>query len=111
MTLINEIGADSLDGLADFGHVMVIFVFHKDLEGGHNNKKGKIAPPKLEGDKMGVFATRTPHRYNPIGLSIAKVLKVQDRCVWLSGLDLVHGTPVIDIKPYHYLDAIPQQDL
>ena len=78
LTLTNEINAESLDGLADFGHVMVIFVFHKDLEEGksYNNKKGKIAPPKLEGDKMGVFATRSPHRYNPIGLSIAKVDKV-----------------------------------
>jgi tRNA (adenine37-N6)-methyltransferase len=56
---------------------------------------------------MGVFATRSPHRFNPIGLSIAKIDKVVDRTVFFSGLDLVHGTPVLDIKPYHYLDAIP----
>ena len=66
-----------------------------------------MQPPKLEGEKMGVFATRSPHRFNPIGLSIAKIDRVEGRTVYMSGLDLVHGTPVLDIKPYHYLDAIP----
>jgi tRNA (Thr-GGU) A37 N-methylase len=66
-----------------------------------------VQPPKLEGEKMGVFATRSPHRFNPIGLSIAKIDRVEGRTVYMSGLDLVHGTPVLDIKPYHYLDAIP----
>ena len=42
----------------------------------YNNKKSKIAPPKLEGEKKGVFATRSPHRYNPIGLSLAKIDKI-----------------------------------
>ena len=84
----------------------VIFVFHVGLSE-YNTQKTKIKPPKLDGDKMGVFATRSPHRYNPIGLSIAKVEKVESRTIHLSGIDLIHGTPVIDIKPYHYLDAIP----
>lgn len=56
---------------------------------------------------MGIFATRTPHRFNPIGLSIAKLDAVDQRTIHLSGIDLIHGTPVLDIKPYHYVDAIP----
>jgi tRNA (adenine37-N6)-methyltransferase len=56
---------------------------------------------------MGVYATRSPHRFNPIGLSIAKLEKVDGRTIHISGIDLIHGTPVLDIKPYHYLDALP----
>jgi len=56
---------------------------------------------------MGVFATRSPHRFNPIGLSIGRVLKIEGRTIHFSGLDLIEGTPVIDIKPYHYLDSLP----
>jgi hypothetical protein len=56
---------------------------------------------------MGVYATRSPHRFNPIGLSIAKIEKIEDRTLHVSGIDLIHGTPIIDIKPYHYLDSIP----
>ena len=77
----------------------------------HNNRKTKIAPPKLEGEKMGVFATRSPHRYNPIGLSIAKLDRLDGRTIHISGIDLIHGTPVIDIKPYHYLDSLPADQL
>ena len=77
----------------------------------YNNRKTKIAPPKLEGEKKGVFATRSPHRYNPIGLSIAKLDRVEERTIHISGIDLIHGTPVIDIKPYHYLDSLPQDQL
>lgn len=55
---------------------------------------------------MGVFATRTPHRPNPIGLTVAKVESVQGHMVLLSGVDLVDGTPVLDVKPYlPYSDA------
>ena len=111
LTITNELESSCLDGLDGFGYVWVIFVFHKDLEGGgYNNKKSKIAPPKLEGDKMGVFATRSPHRFNPIGLSIAKIDKVDKRTIHMSGIDLVHGTPIMDIKPYHYLDALPESE-
>jgi tRNA (Thr-GGU) A37 N-methylase len=55
--------------------VWLIFIFHVGINE-HNNVKAKIKPPKLEGEKKGVFATRSPHRYNPIGLSIAKLDKV-----------------------------------
>lgn len=83
----------------------LIFIFHVGLHD-YNIQKTKIAPPKLEGDKIGVFATRSPHRYNPIGLSLAKLDRITDRTIFVSGADLVHGTPIIDIKPYHYTDSL-----
>jgi tRNA-Thr(GGU) m(6)t(6)A37 methyltransferase TsaA len=84
----------------------LIFIFHVGIED-HNPLKSKITPPKGGGEKKGVFATRSPHRYNPIGLSLAKLEKVENRTIFVSGIDLIHGTPIIDIKPYHYLDALP----
>ena len=75
LTLTADINAECLQGLDGFSHIYLIFVFHEGLAE-YNNTKAKVAPPKLEGQKMGVFATRTPHRFNPIGLSIAKLEKV-----------------------------------
>ncbi|CAI2371235.1 unnamed protein product [Moneuplotes crassus] len=92
----------------------VVFVFHKDFTGtnriyadserGETVKKGKIKPPKLFGDTMGIFATRSPHRYNPIGISIGKLEKtvVEDdsTTLYFEGLDLVHETPILCVIPY-----------
>ena len=108
LTLVNEINSSCLEGLSEYGYIWVIFIFHVGLND-YNNKKTKVAPPKLEGAKKGVFATRSPHRYNPIGLSVAKLDKVEDRTIHISGIDLIHGTPVLDIKPYHYLDSLQHQ--
>ena len=88
MTLVNEINSSCLEGLSDFGYIWVIFVFHVGLND-YNNRKTKVAPPKLEGEKKGVFATRSPHRYNPIGLSIAKLDRVDERTIHISGIDLI----------------------
>lgn len=62
--------------------------------------KGKIKPPRLGGHSMGVLATRTPHRPNPIGLSLCRIERVDRNVIVLSGADLVAGTPVLDVKPY-----------
>lgn len=59
----------------------------------------------MKGQKVGLFSTRTPHRPNPIGLTLAKVVKVEDCKLYLQGLDLLDATPILDIKPY-----IPQYD-
>ena len=96
--------------MSEYGYIWVIFVFHVGLHD-YNPRKTKITPPKCEGAKKGVFATRSPHRYNPIGLSIAKLEKVEDRTITISGIDLIHGTPVLDIKPYHYLDSLDKEEL
>ncbi|CAK4078797.1 unnamed protein product [Aphanomyces euteiches] len=59
--------------------------------------------------RVGVFATRTPHRPNPIGIALAKIDKVDGRTLWISAIDLVEGTPVLDIKPYvPKYDSLPQ---
>ena len=89
---------DSLQGLEGFSHLWVLFWFHK------NNEKtrfhAKVFPPRMEGDKMGVFATRSPHRPNPIGLSLVKIESVEPHGIWVSGVDMIQGTPIIDLKPY-----------
>lgn len=91
--------AGSLEGLEEFSHIWVVFGFHQN-----NNEtvSGKVHPPRLKGQKMGLFATRSPHRPNPLGLSLLQIHKVDSRQnqieVW--GADLIDGTPIYDIKPY-----------
>ena len=110
LTLVNEINSSCLEGLSEYSYIWLIFIFHVGLND-YNHRKSKVTPPKLEGVKKGVFATRSPHRYNPIGLSIAKLDKIEDRTIYISGIDLIHGTPILDIKPYHYLDSLEKKDL
>jgi len=103
----------TLEGLDQYSHIWIIFIFHENtnvLRGLRKDRvssvvKAKVKPPRLDGRKVGLFSTRTPHRPNPIGLSIAKVDKIEGPVVYLSGIDLIDGTPVLDIKPY-----IPQYD-
>ncbi|XP_049752915.1 tRNA (adenine(37)-N6)-methyltransferase isoform X1 [Elephas maximus indicus] len=87
----------SLMGLDQFSHVWILFVFHKN---GRLSCKAKVQPPRLNGAKTGVFSTRSPHRPNAIGLTLAKLEKVEGGAIYLSGIDMIHGTPVLDIKPY-----------
>ncbi|PON52945.1 TsaA-like domain containing protein [Parasponia andersonii] len=104
----------SLEGLGEYSHCWIIYVFHlnTDLEKlwRHPSKskfKAKVRVPRLKGGRMGVFATRSPHRPCPIGLTVAKIEAVQGHTMLLSGVDLVDGTPVLDIKPYlPYCDSI-----
>uniref|UniRef100_A0A8C6W4D6 tRNA (adenine(37)-N6)-methyltransferase n=1 Tax=Nannospalax galili TaxID=1026970 RepID=A0A8C6W4D6_NANGA len=87
----------SLMGLEQFSHIWILFVFHKN---GHLSYKAKVKPPRLNGAKTGVFSTRSPHRPNAIGLTLATLEKVEGGAVYLTGIDMIHGTPVLDIKPY-----------
>ncbi len=87
----------ALDGLNDYGYLWIIFVFHKNNT---SNYHAKVHPPRLDGGSKGVFATRSPHRPNPIGLSLVKIKEVADDRIFFWGGDLVEGTPVLDIKPY-----------
>ncbi|XP_032809501.2 tRNA (adenine(37)-N6)-methyltransferase [Petromyzon marinus] len=93
----------SLAGLQHFSHVWILFVFHKN---GPTTAKAKVKPPRLNGLKVGVFSTRSPHRPNPIGLSLARLEKIEGGALYLSGIDMIDGTPVLDIKPY-----IPEYDV
>jgi tRNA-Thr(GGU) m(6)t(6)A37 methyltransferase TsaA len=86
--------AAGLDGLEGFSHVIVLFEFHKA-----GPAKLKVTPPG-QTEPRGVFATRSPHRPNPLGLSVLRLLRRDGRVLEVSGLDLIDGTPVLDIKPY-----------
>eukprot|EP00039_Didymoeca_costata_P003593 m.68601 g.68601 ORF g.68601 m.68601 type:complete len:371 (-) comp11982_c0_seq1:39-1151(-) len=96
----------ALEGLHEYSHVWVLFVFHQ------NNKasaKPKVAPPRVgTGPRVGVFSTRSPHRPNSIGLSLARVGRITEDTVHLDGLDVLDGTPILDIKPYIPLYDNPQ---
>ncbi|CAN6210831.1 unnamed protein product [Urochloa humidicola] len=109
-----RVPAAALEGLASYSHCWILYVFHlnTDLDKmwkdpARSKLKAKVRVPRLKGGKMGVFATRSPHRPNPIGLSVAKVEAVDGHSVLLSGVDLVDGTPVLDMKPYlPYSDSV-----
>ncbi|KAJ8029498.1 tRNA (adenine(37)-N6)-methyltransferase [Holothuria leucospilota] len=84
----------------------MIFVFHKNNSGGFT--KAKVKPPRLNGQKTEVFAYRSPYRPNPIGLTLAKLESVEvphlflstGDTLHLSAIDIIDGTPVLDIKPF-----------
>ncbi|MDW7759589.1 MAG: tRNA (N6-threonylcarbamoyladenosine(37)-N6)-methyltransferase TrmO [Acidobacteriota bacterium] len=84
-------GLKDIDG---FSHLIVIFAFHK------------AGPPKLlslppgQTERRGVFATRSPHRPGGIGMTVVRLLGRKDNVLRIAGLDMIDGTPVLDIKPY-----------
>ncbi|KAJ0171816.1 hypothetical protein K1T71_012579 [Dendrolimus kikuchii] len=92
----------ALCGLEEFSHIWIIFHFHATES---TCVSAKVAPPRLGGERRGVFATRSPHRPCPIGLSLVKIQSIEGNKIHFSGVDMVNGTPVLDIKPY-----IPQYD-
>ena len=96
-----EFTADSVRGLERFDYVWISFIFHGVLDEGWAQM---VRPPRLGGkQKMGVFATRSPHRPNHLGLSLLKLERIETGkpvLLYCSGADLLDGTPIIDIKPY-----------
>lgn len=96
---------DAVQGLEQVSHVWLLFLFHQALE---DKPRLKVRPPRLGGNKsMGVFATRATHRPNGIGQSVVKLDRVEANRLWISGIDLLDGTPILDIKPYvPYADSI-----
>lgn len=95
----------ALEGLDQVSHIWLLFEFHAV---GAQNDSLRVRPPRLGGnDKLGVFATRSTHRPNGLGLSVVKLDKVSGTRLYVSGVDLLDGTPIVDIKPYvPYVDAI-----
>lgn len=97
---------DALEGLDAWDYAWVLFVFHENVAQGRGWRP-KVQPPRSD-TKQGVFATRSPHRPNPIGLSCVRVERVEGLVVQVRELDLLDGTPVLDLKPYvPYADARP----
>lgn len=96
----------SLQGLEKFSHIWILFYFHLNQSARFH---AKVHPPRLGGEAMGLFATRTPHRPNPIGLSLVEISSVEKDGVWVRGVDIVQGTPVLDIKPYlPFIESRPE---
>ncbi|MFA7903185.1 tRNA (N6-threonylcarbamoyladenosine(37)-N6)-methyltransferase TrmO [Pseudomonas aeruginosa] len=96
---------EAVEGLEQVSHVWLLFLFHQALE---EKPRLKVRPPRLGGNKsMGVFATRATHRPNGIGQSVVRLEGVEPGRLLLSGIDLLDGTPVLDIKPYvPYADSV-----
>jgi len=103
---------NAFTGLEDFSHLWLMFIFHKNKQS--HDWQPTVRPPRLGGNKrMGVFATRSPNRPNPIGLSLVEfngvIQKEGKLFLQLSNIDLVDGTPIVDIKPYiPYADSKPE---
>ena len=98
---------DALRGLEGFSHLWIIFVFHASAR---EEVKATVRPPRLGGnERIGVFASRSNFRPNPIGLSVAELLGIDGTTLRLGGGDFLNNTPVLDIKPYlPYADSIPE---
>ena len=104
---------DALRGLEDFSHIWLLWDFSEaHTEGGWSPT---VRPPRLGGNRrMGVFATRSPFRPNPIGLSSVRITQIEQSTprgpiIHVEGADLMNGTPIFDIKPYlPYTDAHPE---
>ena len=101
---------EALRALEGFSHLWLVFLFHQSIR---TKWKPTVRPPRLGGnERIGVFASRSPFRPNPIGLSAVMLEQVDlehssGPVLRLSGVDLVDGTPILDIKPYiPYADAI-----
>lgn len=104
---------DSARGLENCSHIWVIFIFSATQNKGWHPT---VRPPRLGGNqRLGVFATRSPFRPNPIGLSVARLINIEqqgkDLCMEIADCDLLDGTPVLDIKPYlPYADSLPDAE-
>lgn len=94
----------ALEDLAGWEYIWVLFWFHLN-----RGWRPKVLPPRSSSGRKGVFATRAPHRPNPLGLSAVRLERVEGLVLFIRGSDMLDGTPVLDIKPYvPYTDAHPQ---
>jgi len=96
---------DALDGIEAYSHIFVIFWMHRVNTGEglalRVHPRGRTDLPEV-----GLFATRTPHRPNPIGLAVVELLGRRENVLTVRGLDAFNGTPVLDIKPYDLYDRV-----
>ncbi|MBE5938231.1 MAG: tRNA (N6-threonylcarbamoyladenosine(37)-N6)-methyltransferase TrmO [Lachnospiraceae bacterium] len=105
---------EAVRGLEEYSHIWLLWLFSENKNLGY---KATVRPPRLGGNKrVGVYATRSPYRPNPIGLSSVKINKVDcishnSPLIYVAGADMLNGTPILDIKPYlpycdSHVDAI-----
>lgn len=86
--------AAGLKDIVGFSHLIVLFVFDQS-----EDYKLRVKPP-FESRLRGVFSTRSPHRPNPIGMTVVKLLARKGNVLRVSGIDMLEGTPILDVKPY-----------
>lgn len=109
--IVREDLAPTLDGIESYSHLIVLFymqgVPEHEKERTHVHPRGEAQYPL-----QGVLATRSPRRPNPIGLTVVRLMRRRRNILRVRGLDALHGTPVLDIKPYlpHY-DSVPDARL
>jgi len=102
IAFVDGFPAEAFRDLAGFERIWLVFAFHRS-----QGWKAEVRPPR-GGGKRSVLATRSPHRPNAIGLSAVELLAVEDGALRVRGMDLLDGTPILDIKPYvPYADAFP----
>ena len=95
--VLHESLAEALDGLEKFSHAIVLYWVGRTAD----RAAAKVHPQgNLELPLVGVFATRSPRRPNPIGKATVRLIQRQDNILKVEGLDAIDGTPVVDIKPY-----------
>ena len=109
--LNKQFGEECVRGLDGFSHLWISFIFHETHQQGWHSM---VRPPRLGGNtKIGIFASRSPFRPNPLGLSVVELLGIEKRqsgiVLQLGSCDFLDKTPVLDIKPYlPYVDALPE---
>ena len=98
-----EVFFEYVDGLKDldgFSHIILIYHFHL------SKKAPLLVKPYMDVQEHGVFATRSPSRPNPIGISTVRLIRVEENLLFVRDIDIVDGTPLLDIKPY-----VPELDV
>ena len=105
--LVNSLPIECFDSINDFSHLEIIFYFDKSNKvviGSEHPRENKNWP------KVGIFAQRKKDRPNHLGLTIVKLIKVEERKLIVSGLDAIDGTPILDIKPV-FTEFLPTEDI
>ncbi|MGC9383722.1 MAG: tRNA (N6-threonylcarbamoyladenosine(37)-N6)-methyltransferase TrmO [Kosmotogaceae bacterium] len=85
---------DGINGLERFENIIIISYLHK------SSSYSLMTIPRTDNKLRGVFSTRSPHRPNPIALSVTRLLEIKNNILYVEGIDLINETPVLDIKPY-----------
>ncbi len=99
-----QAGLKDLDG---FSHIILLYFFHQAAPG-----YDLTVIPFLDDEPKGLFATRYPRRPNPIGLSVVRLMRREERVLHVDGIDVLDGTPLLDVKPYvPPFDAFPEASL
>lgn len=104
----------AFEGIEEFSHLWLLWQFHDNKNQENSKFRPQVRPPRLGGNqKIGVFATRSMYRPSPIGLSVVKLKEVKKVGktvrIYVTGSDLLDGTPIVDIKPYiHYSDTVTE---